>query len=207
MPEMRFYIDTTVTNYEIDNSGLMRPYEIRGTRFIFRSSGQRSDDTVDVILSNSDTEAFSKNIPKTTGYNIKIRNSEFSGSDTIGNTGLYALISHPEISCSFAGGYSGSETNPVDICFPNPFVLGLDDAVWYPAPPEAKLYEEAIVSIMTIDLKEIYSKELQIVAYQGKRVIKVDNLPHDLTPGVYICRIAYNGNYSTCKLMVSAVRK
>ena len=97
----------------------------------------------------------------------------------------------------------GGRTVAIDFAFPNPYNPNIDDKVYFPAPKDSEIYDNATLTIYNTEMLPIFSKKGKIGVSNGNRVISVEKL--DLQNGVYIFGVHTKDNYSIGKF--SIIRK
>jgi hypothetical protein len=89
--------------------------------------------------------------------------------------------------------------------YPNPFHCKTDEAIYFPAPEDAMLGEEVILSVYNENMKEILQKKLKVTVNNTNRVLianYVDFADKVLSTGIYIYRTENEKNVRHGKLVV-----
>lgn len=204
LPEMAFadsgYVESTGTVVD-DN---LKPYELRGHRFYkFNGEGQ-TDDTLDIIVSNTDTRsarllAVNYLMP----YSITVSENQISGSVLLDALDLYYLFEADAGSvCDRTNISTGSSTAAIEIAYPNPFIPGEYDAVYFPVPESTNFDEKVWLFVYDSELAGIYDGEKRALPHQGHLVVRWDDFPDDLPSGVYIFSVKDGEKQTLGKFLV-----
>jgi hypothetical protein len=205
MPELKFEKEQRFQSPALGDTSLMVPYELRAYRTYLPEGIASTDDTLDILLVNTDTKGarnqtsqqkelsfsvsdyittYSKNVPDTKYYyNIDLLNGTFRDSIFF---------------------YKGVATKNVDSPFPSPFLFNVDEAIYFPVPENALFYDNAELFIYAADMIGIYSGKLPIVPFQDKKVICWKDIPDKFSSGVYIYSVKYKDESSLGKFAVIA---
>lgn len=193
-PMMKFFTDTLMNLTDMSDSGNLFPFEIRGLRYAIKGKNEKSDDTLDILLSNTDTESAKRQVLTSKNYSLRISSSNFTGSIPVVNTDFFMQLVLPELYfCSEDNyfSYPGTNTCHLDYPFPNPLRFQTDKEIYFPAPKEALLYEKANLTIFNSELNVVISQDMQVSLHQGCRVIIWNNIPSGISSGIYIYHTSY----------------
>jgi hypothetical protein len=185
------------------DAGYLKPFEFRAFRYILPSEQNKSDDTLDIILTNIDLKTAIGQSPDDKPYNILCANSQQTGTSQICNTRYYYSLTQNEgyivdsLFCS--SGTIFYQSSPV---FPNPFKASKHDKLYFPVPDNSLIGHLAFLSIYKTDMGEIYNTILTISAYQNIKVAILEEIPSELTSGVYIFSIDYHGKKEFGKVVI-----
>ena len=200
------------------NNFLLYPYEISPHRMLFLSNDKATtNDTLDLIFTNLDIHSAgaSLNVQLKGGYyciDYNDNESEITPVSHMGKeSGKYYNISKNSDNLVSAVPfiYLGEKTTSIDYAFPNPFRLSQDKYIYLPAIESSPIFVNKIneVEIVDIDGTSIYSsipKNIEVIPIEGKRAIKIsrDELPNNLSTGVYIYSIKYDGEIKIGKIAI-----
>lgn len=195
-PELRYYPDDKAHEFSLDAinlNGDLLPFEIRLNRVNFKNIGTKSDDTLDILSSNTDTYSARTQSLSDNHYEIGIFNSDMSGSSKI--QGLdYWIISDFEKNhfCNTLLSYPGSETCDLEYVYPNPYKTSFEGDLFFPAPKGAELgSKKAHLAIYNSEMVGLFSGEFDVSVHNGCKVV-VWKSPMKLSSGVYIYAVTYN---------------
>ncbi len=203
-PEIHFFNkDTVFIPIVMIDTGSLAPFEVRGLRYYFRGEGAVSDDTLDIMLTNTDTEAAIKQIMWTKPYSLTLASEQITGTIPLGNTKYFWLLDVPEeYYCNYYYLYPGINTCEIDYVYPDPIHLFKENTLYFPAPENAKLYETVVLSIHTIEMLQIYNGTHKIIVNNGCRVIEWKQIPNSISSGIYIYTIKYKEHYKLGKFAI-----
>ncbi len=175
-------------------SGRLSPIEFRLLRMAFPGIGEISDDTLDVMLGNIDIANASKQLDVSRSYFWQVANSEFTNSKIIEGTNYwYFLETDTNFLCSFRNLSKGGANYEIDYAYPSPFRLSQDSYILFPAPSDTELYKKVSLVLYNSDMTPIYNGIIQVTSNNNKLVVRLDDLPKNLTSGVYIFGV-HNGD-------------
>ncbi|MBI5325349.1 MAG: hypothetical protein HZB41_08790 [Ignavibacteriae bacterium] len=202
-PEIKFWEDTTFTQLSLINPGYLKPFEFRAFRYKLPSEQNKSDDTLDIIVTNIDLKTAIEQSPNDKYFEILCVNYDKTGTRPIGNTkyfyGMNANEGFIVDSLFFSAGTVFYSTSPV---FPNPYRTSLHEKLYFPVPENSLINHLAFLNIYKTDMGEIYNTILNISTYQNIKVAILDEIPLELTSGVYIFSIEYHGKKEYGKLVI-----
>ncbi|HRP01399.1 MAG TPA: hypothetical protein PLE30_02015 [Candidatus Kapabacteria bacterium] len=204
LPEIKFDRNLVYSKPSISSFRGTRPLEIGALRFQIKGTDHNSDDTLDILYSNNDAKSASQQIEIYRNYNyylteyndntyipLKLINMFYKNlSDT--NYIISQIIQRP-----------GNITTNIDYAYPNPYNPNSNNMIYFPAPTNSKVYENATLVIFNTEMLPIISKKDKLSLNETKRVFSYENL--DLQNGVYIYSVATSANYTIGKFTI--VRK
>ncbi|TAL68432.1 MAG: hypothetical protein EPN82_10585 [Bacteroidetes bacterium] len=202
-PEITFKRDTIYTNPSLMDGGSLKPFELRAFRYRLPSDNNKSDDTLDIIVTNTDLKSAIIQGTDDKQFSILCTNSQQSGTRQIGDTRYYYGIKAEEgdvfDSLFFSSGLVFYTTSPV---FPNPFKTSIHDKLYFPVPSNTLTNEKVQLKIYKTDMNEVFNKELDISIYKNIKAAVLEKIPDILTSGVYIFSISYNGSMDFGKVVI-----
>ncbi len=203
-PMMDFYREDNFSHPSYADNNSLASYEVRGFRCYFHSGEEfATDDTLDFIITNTDLEsAIVQNLRKTE-YSFIIADSPLTNMLRIDNSDYYySLASELPTFCNTYFYNTGVSTSRIGSTFPNPFRPGTDDAIFFPAPTNAEIYDDVNIKIYSSDMLEIYNAELPVTVRNSFRVLRWVDIPSEFESGVYIFYIEYNGSEELGKFAI-----
>lgn len=193
LPEIKFFGTQIYSSPSISDSRTIDPLEIRSLRFIFRNGKDITNDTVDVMIVNTDLNSARNQFRIKRDYFVGISELPQSGWDKIPEMNFYFNIDVPaQYTKSHIYIRKGDFLYPIDYAFPNSFNPESDDALHFPAPETANLYEDLEVIIYNADMVAMNTEKLQVGSFNGRKVLSWVNFPRDMANGVYIYGIYHN---------------
>jgi hypothetical protein len=194
--ELPMVVPFSFVNFESPSksvSGFTSPLEFRFLNFIFPASGDISDDTLNILLGNTDINSASKQFNISKDYFFRVSDSQTPDSKKIENINywLYQEID-TNFYCVHNISNSGGSTYKINFAYPNPFRSSVDEYLLFPAPANAELYQKALLNIYSSDMNHIYSKSIQVTVNNGNRVLMWNDIPNEISSGVYIYGIKLN---------------
>ncbi|MCL5991991.1 MAG: hypothetical protein M1419_07810 [Bacteroidetes bacterium] len=206
-PEITFFEVKNFSPPSIGNNGYLKPFEFRAYRYLLPSVNNKSDDTLDILVTNIDLKTAIEQEPDDKPFNILCANSQQAGTRKIGDTRYYYGMTANEgfivDSLFFSSGTVFYQSSPV---FPNPFKSSLHDKLYFPVPDGSITGEKVMLKLYKTDMDEVFSKELEITVEQNIKVAILDNnttnFTNSLTSGVYIFSIEYHGRKEFGKIVI-----
>ncbi len=205
LPEISFYNETYYSPPSIIETGILNSFEIRAFRFIFPSyTPTRTDDMLDMIICNTYLEAAVKGYSGETDYLIVITDENISGYEKLPKIEYFikteSQTDHILLNMFI---FSGTDTDCLDYAYPSPMNLKEHTELLIPAPCKADFGETAELTILTSELTEVFHKRLPVIAGKGgHRVLLWNELPKNLSSGIYIYRISYRKEEKTGKFVI-----
>ncbi|MCK5741015.1 MAG: hypothetical protein KAH48_02265, partial [Chlorobi bacterium] len=192
------------SDISINKDGRLKLFEFRMYSFILPSKSENTDDTLSIILVNPDMKsAIIQNKLKRNMFSILC--SENDGSAGMrpvpGTAYFYSVEAETDIIDSLYIN-SGYCTTGIAYAYPNPYKPGTGEALNFPLPSNAMINDIAHLSIMRSDMVSVYSADLPILAEDLNRVVKWDNIPNDLSSGIYIFKVTYKDEIKLGKFAV-----
>lgn len=195
-PEMIFYREDNFSAPSFSDNSTLEPFEVRGFRCYFPSDDDfATDDTLDFILTNTDLNAAITQSLRQSEYTFVIADNEIPDAMLIENTDYYYKLDAERSTFCYSHFYnSGIATDKISSSFPNPFRPGIDEAIFFPAPQNAQIYDEVNVKIYSSGMLQLHSMKLPVSIRNSYRVLNWESVPSDLETGVYIYYLEYNGS-------------
>jgi hypothetical protein len=194
-PMMDFYREDTFSKPSFTDTKALSPFEVRCFRCYFPSGEDfATDDTLDFIMTNTDLQSAVIQNYRKTEYTFIIADSQLPDMLRIANSDYYySLESEKPTFCHTYFFNSGVSTNSLSTAFPNPFRFGSDDAIFFPAPDNAEIYDKVDVHIYSTDMMEIKSITLPVSVRNSYRVLRWDDISDEFSSGIYIYNVRYKG--------------
>lgn len=187
-------------------SGYLKPYEIALYRCRFRTKDQQySDDTVDVFMSSLDLTSAVNQTNRQSEFSSVLTDYEIAESKQIeGSDYYYSNKGKDERVFDTLLTYWGNitKTTGFEEPFPSPYNPSTDSELMFPVPASVKLYDEAELLIYSNEMTSVYCKEKKVGLYNSYRVIICDDLPSDISSGVYIYKLKYKNSEILGKFIV-----
>lgn len=161
------------------------PYEIASHRIVFpKPSEDETRDTLDFVFVNNNTEALISGIKLESKLTYDV--NEQSGEEFLSEIGYYLnLVENSGHFCTHIYQHPGTKVFKLEYAYPNPFKLGVDNQLYFPAPL-ADAASQATLSIYSKDMQVIFSSQLQIGIDENlNSVVVLEELP-ELSSGVYV---------------------
>ncbi|PKL85517.1 MAG: hypothetical protein CVV22_07310 [Ignavibacteriae bacterium HGW-Ignavibacteriae-1] len=203
LPEIKFFGTQVYSSPSVSDARTLDPLEIRSLRYIFKNGKDITNDTVDVVLLNSDVNAAKKQLKIKRDYFVGISESHQNGWQSVPNMNYYYTIeADHEFLQSKIYVRKGDVLFEIEYAFPNSFNPEIDEALHFPAPEGSNLYENLEVIIYNADMVALKTEKLAVGSFNGRKVLSWTNFPHDLANGVYIFGIYHNDDLSVGKFTV-----
>lgn len=209
MPIYPFYTTRTFTLPSYTVSGSLPPYQIRFDQVVFQNNFPYSNDTLKLFTTHLDLDAavygdYSEETFSQVIVNEQIIDYEriFPNSPIAYYYKLNSILGHIRTKRLEL---QGVETQLQSAVYPNPFHCKTDEAIYFPAPEDAMLGEEVILSVYNENMKEILQKKLKVTVNNTNRVLianYVDFADKVLSTGIYIYRTENEKNVRHGKLVV-----
>jgi len=195
-PMMEYYREDSFSPPSFTDNKALSPFEVRGFRCYFRSGEDfATDDTLDFIMTNTDLQSAIVQSQKKTEYTFVISDSHLPDMIRIDDSeNYYSLSSEYPTFCNTLFFNAGVSTNRIGTAFPSPYRYGTDEAIFFPAPENAEIYDEVEIIMYSSDMIEIYSMKLPVTVRNSYRVIRWDEVPDSFESGVYIYNIEFKGD-------------
>lgn len=172
-------------------SATLECFQINNIRLFFKKEGTISDDTLDVMLTNRNPSKLFNNSNEEQEYIFDVADYKAeSGMTLLDEINYYFGIDKGEDICYTIFTGTGEKTESLSHSFPNPVNLNSDEHIYLPVPKIGSLYQEATYAIYDVNMNEISSDKSEIIPYEGKRVIRIDDLSR-FSPGIYIFSVNY----------------
>jgi len=203
LPEIKFFGTQIFTPPSALESRDLAPLEIRSLRFIFRNSKDITNDTVDVMLINTDVNSAAKQFQIKRDYFVGISLTQQTGWNKLPGLDYFYNIEVPQAHTkTHLFIRKGDFLYPISYAFPNTFNPANDDALYFPAPESSNLYENLELIVYNTDMVVVKSEKLAVGAHEGKKVLTWRNFPRDLADGVYIFGIYHKEDFVLGKFTV-----
>jgi hypothetical protein len=203
LPEIKFFGTQMYSSPSVSDSRTLDPLEIRSLRYIFNNGKDITNDTVDVVLLNSDLNAAKNQFRIKREYFVGISELHQSGWDMIPNLNYYYTVESPQAFLqSKIYVRKGDFLFAIEYAFPNSFNPEIDEALHFPAPESSNLYENLEVIIYNTDMVALKTEKLPVGSFNGRKVLSWSNFPRDMANGVYIYGIYHNDDMSIGKFTV-----
>ncbi len=155
---MKFYSTQNYKSIPLSSSGRLKPYEMRGIRFIIESGSGFTNDTIDFVLANQDLKSASTATVLERDYYISLSNQNTSNSiKVIGFDDLYLLIDTDELIANKYYVNKGTKTITIEHTFPNPYNINKDEELYFPVPSKTMIGSSIILKIFSAEMLELYS--------------------------------------------------
>ncbi|OGU16214.1 MAG: hypothetical protein A2X61_13125 [Ignavibacteria bacterium GWB2_35_12] len=202
-PEITFFSVRNFSSPTISDNGFLKPFEFRAFRYLLPSEQNKSDDTLDIIVTNTDLRTAIEQSPNDKPFNILCANSQQTGTRQIGDTRYYYSMTVNEgyivDSLFFSSGTIFYQSSAV---FPNPFKTSLHDKLYFPVPENSITGEEVILKLYKTDMEEVFNTELTVSVFETYKVSILDEIPSALTSGIYIFSISYKDSKNFGKVVI-----
>ena len=176
------------------SGGAVNPYEIRQARILFRNNDFTSDDTLDVVLTDTSRGWFKNPYTDLEDYSIVLSDQDQGGMNKLNfTTPKYFEVAAGEDVVYFLKSASGDETIVMENAFPNPYNLAEKVILNFPVPSKTPVYSKISVSVYSADMNEIHNDILQVVSVNNKRVVRWENTGNKLSSGVYFYSTEFGG--------------
>jgi hypothetical protein len=205
LPELVFYNkdNSFYSPPSISNSGNLRPLEIRALRFNFKGVENNPNYTLDIMLGNIDIKSAANQTEPITKYEVQVTGEQVDGSQKLEGINYYYKDSYDKQKVVL--NKYGTIPAGIDYAYPNPYNINKDNQILFPAPENAELYDEADLNVYTSDMIPVYSEKSKVIAYNKHRVVLWDNIPADISNGIYIFGVRNKDNIKLGKF--SVIRK
>jgi len=199
LPEVKF---DKVINYSppaVNLSKSLRPLEIGFIRFNFEAVEQTfSNDTLDIIYCNTDLNSAKNQYIITNSYFFQVSETIFNNAEYLNKINKYFIDKCDDNIDYFKIELPGKKTNEISYAYPNPFNNLLEDEIIFPAPENAKLYDNAQIIIYNTELIPIFIKNKKIVINGTNRTISINKNELDfanLSSGIYLFAVHTLNDY------------
>lgn len=201
LPEIRFDRTLVYSPPSISSSRGLLPLEVGAVRYFVKGSGNKGDDTLDILYTNIDRQSASSQFSISRDYNYILTEFEGDGRKLLEKLNLYygdnsdnryirtQIIEKP-----------GVNTIAIEYAFPNPYNPIVDEKIYFPTPETAEIYDYATLTIYNTEMLPLITHKDKIGVSNNKRVIALDKL--DLQSGVYIYGVHTKDNYVIGKFTI-----
>lgn len=189
--DLQFPISQKYVSPIIMYSNSMNSFDLQNFRLVFEKAGTISDDTLDVIVANKNTDKIFNYIDNNSEYILSVAENN-SGQDMIflDELGYYFKFNTSDNLCYNIYTRSGQATVSIDNAYPNPFKVKEHNNLYLPAPKEAVLYEKVKYVIYSSDMIMVNEGKLQVTPEFGKRSLRLEETEF-LQAGVYFFSVHY----------------
>lgn len=221
MPEMRFDNLLDTANYTNNiyftpplerYSRKIMPLSFFAYRKIAISNNTITNDTIDVVVSNSDLDlAMFGNVstdmllkpdyPETT---INLQSTEQNGFTKVDDLNFYCKIESQDKACLQSFGRKGVQSECFSYSYPSPIKLNEDNSIYFSAPCNYKPFdfEKPTLKIMNLDFSVAFSGTGETILVDGKKIIRLSNPEKYLNSGVYYYTVAFKDEVLSGKISV-----
>jgi hypothetical protein len=185
IPEFQFSNFEFYSNPSAMGSGELSPFEISSHRIVFpKPNDNETRDTLDLVFVNNDTQDLIENTDSPSFFTYDVNSA--SGEDFLEEINYYLnLNENSGDMCTHIYQHSGTKVFKIDFAYPNPFKLGQDNTLYFPAPG-VNNNSRATLSIYTNNMSVIFSSQLDIEFDANlNAVVVLEEIP-ELSSGVYV---------------------
>jgi hypothetical protein len=177
-------VEEVISDFELKDT--LNPYELHGFRFHFINENKVSD-TLDLIISYKNQTALKTLEYNSSQYSINIKDYFVEGYHQLNSGKYFYKISDEESYCVDSYFRSKIKQEIIDYAFPSPYRRrDNNDEIHFPVDSHYEIYEIIKLNIFSYDMALIHSKIGQVRIVNNKKVISLNNLPLELSAGVYI---------------------
>jgi len=91
----------------------------------------------------------------------------------------------------------------INFAFPNPFNPSENGDLFFPAPDNSRVYEDALLVVYGTDMVPIVSEKGKISVYNTKKVLTFDQIGNNLQDGIYFYGVHTKDKQSFGKFTVT----
>ncbi len=196
LPEITFTDDVKFNQNQIEITADLIPFTFSPTRVLVQSNDKSTNDTVIVILANTDLENArnGQSLRKKASYTLSM--NDITSSTPLGKLPLFYIDESDEVYCNSALEFEGEKGIRYADAYPNPYRLNLNESLHIPAPEKSSVYDNIYLEIYTTEMEVVYTGKKEVAIHKGQLVLNL--LSNELSAfgdGVYIFK-AYNDDDS-----------
>ncbi len=189
IPQFKFYDTQKFHNSPLSSSGVLKPFEIRGIRFIVEAESNFTNDTVDILMTSQDIKSASSSTIVDRDYFISLSSQNVANSIKIPEIDdLYLLFDADELICGKIYVSKGSKTISIEHPFPNPINLNNENVLYFPVPDKTTIGSNMKLNIYNSDMLQLFAYnnlKTDIISNQLIIVWEGNDL-QSLSSGVYL---------------------
>jgi len=182
LPSIAFHVDEGVTPPAVTSGGRLRAFEVRAFRYTVPSASNDKPVVVGALITNPDVQAMVGSEPTTQPYVLRLESTNSGASTPIpGSTWLINVWQRSN--CMYVDGVqTSSPMGP----YPQPLLIGRDDAVYIPVP-FATQGDVATLRVYTTDMVGLAEASTTAII-DGSRIV-VSWSPINYRPGIYLVEV------------------
>lgn len=196
LPELTFTDEIVFDQDQIDITTELIPFTFSPTRIIVQSDNKSTNDTIIVILTNTDliNARIGQSIKKSA--KLLLSKNELTSSQPLSKLALYYIVDSDEVYCNPILEFEGEKGIRYSNAYPNPFRLNYNESLHIPAPEKASVYDKVYLEIYTLEMEVVFTGEKEVSVHKGQLVLDLMNSEiSSFGDGVYIFK-AFNDNDS-----------
>lgn len=196
LPEIKFTNDLKFKEDIIEITADLIPFTFSPTRVLVQSDNQSTNDTIIVILTNTDLDNArnGQSLKKKASYTLS--KEQISSSQALGKLPLYYIDESDGVYCNSALELEGEKGVRYTDAYPSPYRLNVNESLHIPAPEKSSVYDKINLEIYTPEMKVVFAGKKEVSVHKGQLVLNM--MGSELSAfgdGVYIFK-AYNDDDS-----------
>ncbi|MFA7326669.1 MAG: MXAN_6640 family putative metalloprotease [Candidatus Kapaibacterium sp.] len=192
LPEITFTDDVKFNQNELEITAELIPFTFSPTRVLVQSNDKSTNDTIIVILTNTDLDNARKGQSLRKKATYTLSKNQLSSSQPLSKLSLYFIDDSDTNYCNSALEFEGEKGLRYADAYPNPYRLNINESLHIPAPEKSSVYDKINLEIYTTDMKVVFTGLKKVAVHKGQLVLNLeDNELSGFGDGVYIFK-AYN---------------
>lgn len=196
LPEITFTDDLRFNQNDLEITANLIPFTFSPTRVLVQSNDKSTNDTIIVILANTDLDNARKGQSIRKKASFTLAKSQIPSSQPLGKLSLYYIDGSDVAYCNSILEYEGEKGLRYADAYPNPYRLNINESLHIPAPEKSSVYDRINLEIYTPDMKVVFTGKKEVAVHKGQLVLNMQgNELSAFGDGVYIFK-AYNDDDS-----------
>ncbi len=203
LPEITFTDDVKFDQNELEITANLIPFTFSPTRVLVQSNEKSTNDTIIVILANTDLENARnrQSIRKKATYTLSL--DQIPTSQPLNKLALYYIDESDEVYCNSVLEFGGEKGLRYADAYPNPYLLNFNESLHIPAPDKSSVYDNINIEIYTPDMNVVYTGRKEVAVHKGQLVLNFQSGElSTFSDGIYIFKSFNDVDSKVGKFMV-----
>jgi hypothetical protein len=203
LPEITFTNDIKFNQNQLEITADLIPFTFSPTRVLVQSNDKSTNDTVIVILANTDIDNArnGQSLRKKASYTLSM--NDITSSTPLGKLPLFYIDESDEVYCNSVLEFEGEKGLRYADAYPNPYRMNINKSLHIPAPDKSAVYDRINLEIYTPEMEVVFAGMKEVAVHKGQLVLNMmDSELSAFGDGVYIFKAYNNDDSKVGKFMV-----